>query len=144
MDSFERDIKEQLSALPPDWRARTRGMREEVRFVYEEKRKKAAMLAWIGSGIGVSFLLLGALCLPFGFLSGNVSITVIGAMVFLFGDGWITGSKLLYWTWNSRIRLERDLKEVHADVLELSSRLERIEAAVCSRKGGADGGGQTP
>ena len=82
-----------------------------------------------GTGIGV-FICSASSALVLGVVLGNGAIAVAGAMVFLFGDGWITFSKLLYWTWNSRIRLERDIKEVHADVLNVLQRMERVEAAL--------------
>lgn len=133
MDDFDRRIRERLLAAPPDWQTRAAQLREEVTTMYEEKRKKAAMLTWIGSGIGILILLSGIPAIVLGVVIGNAAVTVVGAMMFLFGDGWITGSKLLYWTWNSRLQLERDIKEVHADVLDVLTRLERVEHAVAKR-----------
>lgn len=134
MDEFDHRIRENLLAVTPDWQARAAGVREGVKTMYEEKRKRAALWTWIGSAIGICLMFLGVGALLFGVFTGNASIAVVGAMMFLFGDGWITGSKLLYWTWSSRIQLERDIKEVHADVLEILKRLELVERAV---KGGA-------
>ena len=103
--------------------------------MYEEKRKKAAVWTWIGSGIGIFILLSGIPAIVLGFLTGNAAIAVVGAMMFLFGDGWITGSKLLYWTWNTRLQLQRDIKEMHADVLDALNRLERVELAIAGKAG---------
>ncbi|MBX7255122.1 MAG: hypothetical protein K1Y02_02080 [Candidatus Hydrogenedentes bacterium] len=101
--------------------------------MYEEKRKKAATWTWIGTAIGIALLLLGVVALIIGLVEGNASVTVIGAMMFLFGDGWMTGSKLLYWTWNTRFQLERDIKEVHVDVLSVLERIERLEHAATAK-----------
>lgn len=130
MDNFDRRIRDRLLAVPPDWEARAAEMNEGVRAMYEERMKKAARWSWVGTGIGVFILLSGVPALAIGVYLGSGAIAVIGAMVFLFGDGWITFSKLLYWTWNSRIRLERDIKEAHADILSVLQRLERVEAGL--------------
>lgn len=129
MDEFDRRIRENLLAVTPDWQARATGIREEVKSMYEERRKRAAMWTWIGSGIGICIMFLGVGGLIFGVLAGDVLVAIVGAMMFLFGDGWISGSKLLYWTWNTRLQLERDIKEVHAAVLDVLDRLEHIERA---------------
>jgi len=130
MDNFDRRIRDRLLAVPPGWEARAADMKEGVRAMYEERMKKAARWGWAGTGIGVFILLCGIPALVLGVVLGNGAIAVAGAMVFLFGDGWITFSKLLYWTWNSRIRLERDIKEAHADILNVLQRMERVEAAL--------------
>ena len=106
--------------------------------MYEERIKKAATWTWIGSGIGLLLLLSGVPAIALGVFTGYPSVTVVGAMMFLFGDAWIGFSKLLYWVWNSRIRLERDIKEVHADLLDILTRLERLESALAG-KGGQEG-----
>jgi hypothetical protein len=134
MDNFDRRVRDSLLAMPPDWEARAAGMRKGVQAMYEERIKKAAAWTWIGSGIGVLLLLSGIPAIILGVLLSNAAITVVGAMMFLFGDGWIGFSKLLYWVWNSRIRLERDIKEVHADVLDALNRLERLEAATAGKR----------
>ena len=95
--------------------------------MYEAKRKRAATLSSIGSGIGVFLLLLGIAAIIAGVGLNNMFWVVPGAMMFLFGDGWISGSKLLYWTFNTRIQVERDIKEMHADVIEIVRRLDNIE-----------------
>ncbi len=130
MDNFDRRIRDRLLAVPPDWEARAAEMKEGVRAMYEEQMKKAARWSWLGTGIGVFILLSGVPALALGVYLGSGAIAVIGAMMFLFGDGWISFSKLLYWTWNSRIRLERDIKEAHADILSVLQRLERVEAGL--------------
>ena len=94
--------------------------------MYEEKRERAAMLSWIGTGVGFVFMLMGVGTLLLGVLTGQAPTAVVGAMFFLFGDGWMTGSKLLYATWNGRIQLERDIKELHYDVLELHKKLDTM------------------
>ncbi|MFA6242896.1 MAG: DUF308 domain-containing protein [Candidatus Hydrogenedentales bacterium] len=132
MDDFERNIRERLMAAPPNWESRAADTKERVKAMYEEKRKKAATWTWIGTAIGIALLMLGVLGLIVGVAVGNTSVTVIGAMMFLFGDGWMTGSKLLYWTWNTRFQLGRDIKEMHADVLDVLDRLERVESAVAA------------
>ncbi len=133
MNDFDRRMREQLLAMASDWHPRATQMKQELRTMFEQRLKRAAMWSWIGSVIGILLMFSGIPALVLGFLLGNASIAVVGAMMFLFGDGWITGSKLLYWTWNSRIRLERDIKEVHADVLDVLDRLERVEAAVAEK-----------
>jgi len=133
MNDFDRRMRERLLAMTPDWQPRAAEMKQELRTMFEQRLKRAAMLSWIGSAIGGILMFSGIPALVLGFLVGNASVAVVGAMMFLFGDGWITGSKLLYWTWNSRIRLERDIKEVHADVLDALDRLERLEAAVAGK-----------
>ncbi|MBI5093702.1 MAG: hypothetical protein HZB26_14820 [Candidatus Hydrogenedentes bacterium] len=140
MDEFERNIRDDLLAATPQWQARAADVREGVKAMYEEKRKRAARLTWIGTAVGAFLMFLGVAGIICGIVVGSASVavstscTVVGAMMFLFGDGWITGSKLLYWTWNSRLQIERDLKEMHADVLDVSKRLEQIERAA---QGGA-------
>jgi hypothetical protein len=130
MDEFDRRMREALLAVPPDWQARAARTIVGVKTMYEQRRKRAAMWTWIGTGIGICLMFLGIGGLIFGVLAGDVLVAIVGAMMFLFGDGWITGSKLLYWTWNTRIQLQRDIKEVHADVLEVLQRLERVERTV--------------
>lgn len=137
MDRVDDRVKEGLPALPADWQPRTDGLREGVKAMFEEKRKRAALWTWIGTGAGFGLMLLGIPALLFGYLTDNASIAVIGAMMFLFGDGWMTGSKLLYWTWLARIQIERDVKEVHCDVLDALKRLERVEAALGGKTGEA-------
>lgn len=133
MDEFDRHIRERLMTMPPAWESRTSDVKERVKAMYEEKRKKAATWTWIGTAIGIALLLLGVVALIIGLVEGNASVTVIGAMMFLFGDGWMTGSKLLYWTWNTRFQLERDIKEVHVDVLSVLERIERLEHAATAK-----------
>ncbi len=133
MDEFDRNTRERLLATPPNWESRAAITKERVKAMYEEKRKKAAMWTWIGTAIGIALLMLGVFGLIAGIMLGQVSVTIIGAMMFLFGDGWLTGSKLLYWTWNTRHQLERDIKEMHADVLNVLDRLERVESAVAAK-----------
>lgn len=133
MDDLDEHIREHLLTMPSDWHARATDTKERVRIMYEDKRKKAAMWSWIGSGIGICLMVTGIPALMFGGITGQASVAVAGAMMFLFGDGWITGSKLLYWIWHTRIQLERDIKEVHVDVLDLLKRSERIEAAVAGK-----------
>ena len=129
MDEFDQTIRDRLLAASPGWEARAEAIRERITLMYEEKRRKAATLAWIGTAIGTLILVIGVSALFFGFGTDNTAVIVIGAMMFLFGDGWLTGSKLLYWTWNSRIQLERDIKAVHADVLSVLERMDRLESA---------------
>lgn len=135
MDRIDERVKEELLALPADWQPRATGLREGVKAMFEEKRKRAARWTWIGTGVGFGLMLLGVPALLFGCLTGNASVAVVGAMMFLFGDGWMTGSKLLYWTWLTRIQIEGDVKEVHYDVLEVVKRLERVEAALGGKTG---------
>ena len=133
MDEFDRTIRERLLATPPNWESRAADTKERVKAMYEEKRKKAAMWTWAGTAIGIALLMLGVFGLIVGIVSGQVSVTVIGAMMFLFGDSWMTGSKLLYWTWNTRFQLERDIKEMYADVLDVLDRLERVESVMAAK-----------
>ncbi len=135
MDDFDERVKEKLLALPANWQPRATGLREGVKAMFEQKRKRAALWTWIGTGVGFGLMMLGIPALLFGCMNGNASVAVVGAMMFLFGDGWMTGSKLLYWTWLTRIQIERDVKEVHADVLDVLTRLERVEAALCGNAG---------
>mgnify|MGYP003531827506 CR=1 FL=1 len=91
--------------------------------MYEAKRKRAATLSSIGSGIGVFLLLLGIAAIIAGVGLNNMFWVVLGAMMFLFGDGWISGSKLLYWTFNTRIQVERDIKvaqRIHHRAVEVN------------------------
>ena len=131
------DLRDLLGALPANWQPRATGLREGVKSMFEEKRKRAALWTWIGTGVGFGLMLLGVPALLFGCLTGNASVAVAGAMMFLFGDGWMTGRKLLYWTWLTRIQIERDVKEVHYDVLDVLKRLERVEAAMGGKTGQA-------
>ena len=127
MHEFDHKIREKLLPAAPEWRARARGMTEEVKTMYETKRRRAAMLSWLGTGVGLWLMILGIVALIVGVQFGDTAVVVIGAIMFLFGDGWITGSKLLYWVWQSRLQLQRDLKEMHVDVLRLAERLDRLE-----------------
>ncbi len=124
------DELEDLAAMTPEWRSRAAKLGEVITMNYEEKQKRAAMWTWIGTAVGVGLMFMGVAGLIAGVIIDSAVVAITGAMMFLFGDGWITGSKLLYWTWNSRIRLERDIKEVHCDVLNLDQKIERIEAAL--------------
>ena len=127
MTDDERYVRENLLATAPAWEERAAVLHAEVTSMYEAKRKRAATLSWAGTGLGVFLLLLGVAAIVAGVWLENLLCVVLGAMMFLFGDGWITGRKLLYWTWNSRIQVERDIKELHADVLEIAKRIDTIE-----------------
>ena len=127
MDEDEQRMRDDLLATTSAWKQRAAKMQAEVTVMYEAKRKRAATLSSIGSGIGVFLLLLGIAAIIAGVGLNNMFWVVLGAMMFLFGDGWISGSKLLYWTFNTRIQVERDIKEMHADVLEIVRRLDNIE-----------------
>ncbi len=128
MNDFDRNIRESLLPSTSEWRARAAAMEGTITTMYEEKRKKAALLSWIGSGIGLCFMLFGIGIFVLGILSNSTSTVVAGAMFFLFGDGWMTGSKLVYWTWNSRLQIQRDIKEMHYDLLNVLSRVEAMES----------------
>lgn len=132
MDNFDVD-GEKPPLMTPEWWIRAANMREAVKTMYEEKRKRAAMLTWIGTAVGVGLMFMGIAALIIGVLIDYTTVAVVGAMMFLFGDGWITGSKLLYWTWHTRLQLQRDLKEVHYDVLNLHEKLDRLEAAIAGK-----------
>jgi hypothetical protein len=139
VDEFERSIRDDLLSEPPQWKARAAELREGVETMYEEKRKRVARWMWIEHAVGGGLAFLGIVGIIGGLIVGDASVatstscTVVGAMMFVFGTGWIGSSKLLYWTWNSRLQLERNLKEMHVDVLDMSKRLERIEDGVRDR-----------
>lgn len=128
MSDFDRFVQESLRARGPEWETRAEAMKGSVQAMYEEKRKKAAWLSWIGTSIGLAFLLFGIGIFILGIAGNSIPNIVAGAMFFLFGDGWMTGSKMLYWTWNSRLQIQRDLKEMHYDLLKVLERVEAVEA----------------
>lgn len=89
------NTRERLLVTPPNWESRaamTKGKGES--HVRRSARRRpcgpgsARQSASPCSMVGVFGLIAGIVL-------GQVSVTIIGAMMFLFGDGWMTGSKLL-------------------------------------------------
>lgn len=126
MDELDRKIQRALREGAGRNDDREDALMEAVQMTYEQRRKRAAWLSWAGTGIGLVLMLVGIGTIFVGILGGQTVAAVVGAMFFLFGDGWTTFSKLLYATWNNRIQLERDIKELHYDVLELHRRLDAM------------------